>query len=63
MTRAPPGTSEQVIDAALELLERDRLLNAINAGCAALRRDESAWADATAESEVWDAALRDGLGS
>lgn len=55
------STSEQVIDAALELLERDRLLAAINAGYAALRRDEAAWAGAAAESEEWDAALRDGL--
>lgn len=55
------ATSEQVIDTALELLERDRLLTAINAGFAALRRDETAWADATAELEVWDVALRDGL--
>ncbi len=53
-------TSEQILDRALELLERAQLLDAINAGYAALRADPAAWAEELAEREKWDATLEDG---
>lgn len=53
-------TSEQVLDRALDLLERERMLEAVNAGYAALRADPRAWADELAEREHWDDTLADG---
>jgi hypothetical protein len=53
-------SSEKVLDRALDLLERERLLDAINAGYAALRSDPAAWAEEMAEREEWDATLSDG---
>jgi len=53
-------SSEKVLDRALDLLERERLLDAINAGYAALRSDPAAWAEETAEREEWDVTLSDG---
>ena len=54
-------TFEQLIDEALTLYERERLLDAINAGYAALRADTQAWASEQEERAVWDGALMDGL--
>lgn len=56
-------TSEQILDRALDLLERERLLDAINAGYAALRADPEAWAEERAERDAWDATLADGTHS
>lgn len=53
-------TFEQVIDDALSLYQRERLLRDINAGFAALRADPTAWAAECAEREAWDATLADG---
>ena len=53
-------TSEQILEQTLDLLEKDRLLDAINAGFAALKEDADAWADEQAERGLWDATLADG---
>jgi hypothetical protein len=53
-------SSEKVLDRALDLLERERLLDAINIGYATLRSDPAAWAEETAEREEWDVTLSDG---
>jgi hypothetical protein len=53
-------TSEQIVEQALDLLERDRLLDAINAGFAALKSDPAAWEADRAERELWDVTLGDG---
>ena len=55
-------TSEQIVDQALLLLERDRLLDAINAGFAILKADPAAWAEEKAERDLWDTTLADGTG-
>ncbi|CAN5250969.1 hypothetical protein BH20GEM2_BH20GEM2_07230 [soil metagenome] len=52
-------TSEQIVERALELLERNRLLDAINAGFAALRADPHGWTAEGKERELWDATLED----
>jgi len=53
-------TSEQLLDRALDLLDRKRMLDAINAGYAALRVDSEAAAAERAEREAWDVTLADG---
>jgi hypothetical protein len=53
-------TSEQILDEALDRFERERLLDAINAGYAALRLDAEGWAAEQTEREAWDATLEDG---
>jgi len=50
-----------LVDQAVELLRRQRILEQINADYAALQRDPEAWAEELAEREVWDVTLRDGL--
>jgi hypothetical protein len=60
ISRDTGETSEQIVEQALDLLERERLLDAINAGFAALRADRDDWAGERAERELWDATLADG---
>lgn len=50
----------EVLDEAVELLERERLLDATNAAFAALRRDPEAWEAELAERRLWEATLADG---
>lgn len=56
-------TFEHVIDDALSLYQRERLLQAINEGFAALRADPAAWAAERAERDAWDVTLADGEGA
>jgi hypothetical protein len=49
------------VDEALETYRRKALLEAVNAGYAALRADPEAWAEFESERKVWDATLMDGL--
>ena len=53
-------TSEQLLDRAVDLLERHRLVDAINAGYAALKSDPGAWKVEKGERELWDRTLADG---
>lgn len=53
-------TFEEVIDDALSIYQRERLLDEINAGFAALRANPDAWDAERAEREMWDATLSDG---
>lgn len=53
-------TFEQVIDDAVAVYERERLLTAINNGYAALRSDPEAWAAEQRERALWDGTLTDG---
>jgi predicted transcriptional regulator len=46
---------------AVERLRRDRLLEAANAGFAALRADTAAWREEEQERVLWDTTLLDGL--
>jgi hypothetical protein len=51
----------EVLDAAVEMLRRERLLEETNQAYAALRADAKAWQRELAERKVWDAALSDDL--
>lgn len=51
----------EVVDQAVELYRRQRFLDAVNAGYAALRADPEAWAAYQEELVAWDATLADGL--
>lgn len=57
------STVEQVLDKALKLYRRQKLLEETNAAYAALRADPEAWAEVEAERRAWDATLDDGLKS
>lgn len=52
----------QVIDAMLDDLEKRRFFAGLAEDFARLQADPEAWADYQAETSVWDATLRDGLG-
>jgi hypothetical protein len=47
-------SSEELLDRALELLERRRTLDAINAGYADLRAYPEGWAEELAERRHWE---------
>ena len=47
-------SSEALLDRALELLERQRTLDAINAGYADLRADRERWVEELAERRIWE---------
>jgi len=51
----------EVVEQAIELYRRQRFIDAINAGYAALRDDRQAWAEVEAERAEWDGTLADGL--
>jgi predicted transcriptional regulator len=54
-------SAQEVVDAALELYRRERLLYATNEAYAALREQGGAWQELEAERRAWDASLDDGL--
>ena len=47
-------SSEELLDRALGLLERQRTLDAINAGYADLRADPEGWVEELAERRLWE---------
>jgi hypothetical protein len=50
----------EVITRALDMLEREVLLDSINAGFEALQGDPVAWRDELAERALWDLSNTDG---
>jgi hypothetical protein len=56
------GLAKKVIVArAVERMRRERLLDAMNAGYAALKASPDRWAEELEERQVWDNAAADGL--
>ena len=51
----------EVLDDAVEVLRRHRLLDATSDAFAALKKNPKAWKAELAEREAWDASLSDGL--
>ena len=51
----------EMLDEAVEVLRRQRILEASNLAYAALKQDPKAWQVELAEREAWDATLADGL--
>jgi len=54
-------TLPEVLEAAVEVLRRQRLLDATNLAFAALKRDAKAWQAEQAERAAWEATLGDGV--
>lgn len=50
-----------IVAEAIVIYRRERLIDAINAGYAALRRDPAASAEEQTEREAWDTTLADRL--
>ncbi len=50
------------MERAIEQYRRQRFLEELNAGFAALRNDPEAWKEELEEREEWDRTLADGLG-
>jgi len=51
----------EVLDDAVEVLRRQRILEATDKAYAALRKDPKAWKAEQAEREAWDKTLSDGM--
>jgi hypothetical protein len=51
----------EVVEQAIELYRRQRIIDQANVGYAALRADPEAWAEVQAERAIWDVTLADGL--
>jgi hypothetical protein len=60
LSRETGQSSEQILDSALEALERKQLLDAINEGFAALKAQPEEWKKELEERELWDATSGDG---
>ncbi|HEY6065013.1 MAG TPA: toxin-antitoxin system protein [Thermoanaerobaculia bacterium] len=52
---------KDIVALAVERLRRQRILAAMNAGFAALRKDAAAWRDEIEERSAWETTLSDGL--
>jgi predicted transcriptional regulator len=52
---------KDLIAHAVERMRRERLLDAMNAGFAALKRDPAAWAEELEERLGWESAVADGV--
>jgi hypothetical protein len=55
------ASMNDVVEEAVELYRRQRVLAAANAAYARLRADPAAWADVQAERAAFDGTLADGL--
>jgi predicted transcriptional regulator len=61
LAEASGQSMPDVLDEAVEILRRQRLLEDTNEAYAALRADGKAWQQELAERAVWDASLADDL--
>lgn len=61
LSRQSGASMGLVIERAVECYRRQQLLEAANAGFAALRADPEAWAAEEAERRAWDATVSDDL--
>ncbi len=61
LARQAEASMAEIVERAIELYRRQRILDEGNAGYAALRRDPVAWAELQAERSVLDVTLSDGL--
>ena len=63
LVRMSGRSTQEVVDAALELYRREQILYASNQAYAALREQPEAWESLEEERREWDATLDDGLKS
>lgn len=52
---------QAILEQAIDMYRRQRMLIALNDAYAALQADPAAWSDLEAEREEWDVTLNDGL--
>ena len=52
---------KDVVAQAVERLRRHRLLESVNQGFAAMKKERGAWRDEVDERQSWEATLSDGL--
>lgn len=52
---------KEIIARAVERMRRDRILEAANAGFAAMKSDAAAWSEELRERRRWESTLFDGL--
>lgn len=52
---------KDLVARAVELMRREQLLDAMNAGFAALKADPAAWAEELEERRLWESAVADGV--
>jgi hypothetical protein len=52
---------QAILDRAVEAYRRQSFLEGLNADFASLRQQEAAWNEETAEREIWEKTLTDGL--
>ena len=62
MAKAQSSSMQAILDKAIEAFRRQKFLESVNAGYAALRSDPTAWDDELRERSDWDQTLLDGLG-
>lgn len=61
LSKSKGQSMQSVIDQAIEDLRRRRLLEATNQAFAELKADKGAWDEETAERELWENTLSDGV--
>lgn len=55
------SSMQQVVEEAIEAYRRQVVLEQANEAYAHLRKDRAAWNEMTAERELWDETLADGI--
>lgn len=61
LARESGVSRKDVIAKAVENLRRHRLLESVNRGFAAMKRERGTWRDELDERQKWEATLSDGL--
>lgn len=61
IAEASGASMTDVVDEAIDALERKRFFDSLERRYAELRRDPEAWAEIEAERRDWDVTLRDDL--
>ncbi|MEW6775290.1 MAG: toxin-antitoxin system protein [Bdellovibrionota bacterium] len=61
LAQAEGRSMQAILQSALEQYRRNRFLDEVNAGYAALRSDPKAWEDELTERKLWEQTLSDGL--
>lgn len=61
LSKGEGQSMQSVIDQAIEDLRRNRMLEATNSAFSALKADKEAWREETAEREIWENTLLDGV--
>lgn len=61
LSKVEGQTMQSVIDQAIEVLRRRRLLDATNSAYSTLKADKKAWEEESEERKLWENTLADGV--